>query len=320
MRTSRFPACGKLRVTMAKKNRKPTTPTAANAVPHFRPLEEKLKQFAEAARAEERAKKEAADAASKARSPTGTSKGAAKSKPTTIASPRVSTLTREEQGDLAAMKRDQGRDDEFFFARLMSGVRPLEEDKRGRITTASVVKATASVNAAVASGIGRDVGRDVGTESGPDLPSHPSRANRQKSPDEEVRDHLLALVEGATRFEVNDDGQRLEGRRLDLDNGTFRRVRRGELSIDARLDLHGKTAADARDTLEVFLRDKRARRDRLVLIIHGRGEHSPGGVGVLRGEIAAWLSQGRASQHVAAFSTARADDGGDGALYVLLRS
>jgi DNA-nicking Smr family endonuclease len=39
----------------------------------------------------------------------------------------------------------------------------------------------------------------------------------------------------------------------------------------------------------------------------------------LRGEIAAWLSQGRASHHVAAFATACPDDGGEGALYVLIR-
>jgi DNA-nicking Smr family endonuclease len=40
---------------------------------------------------------------------------------------------------------------------------------------------------------------------------------------------------------------------------------------------------------------------------------------VLRGEIAAWLSQGRAREHVAAFATARKDDGGEGAVYVALR-
>jgi DNA-nicking Smr family endonuclease len=40
---------------------------------------------------------------------------------------------------------------------------------------------------------------------------------------------------------------------------------------------------------------------------------------VLRGEIAAWLSQGASSRHVAAFATARASDGGEGAVYVLLR-
>ena len=46
---------------------------------------------------------------------------------------------------------------------------------------------------------------------------------------------------------------------------------------------------------------------------HGKG------MGVLRGEIAAWLSQGRARDHVAAFATAREEDGGEGAVYVALR-
>jgi DNA-nicking Smr family endonuclease len=63
----------------------------------------------------------------------------------------------------------------------------------------------------------------------------------------------------------------------------------------------------------------RARGERCVLVIHGKGQHSAGGIGVLRGEIAAWLSQGACSASVAAFATARGDDGGEGAMYVLLR-
>jgi DNA-nicking Smr family endonuclease len=42
-------------------------------------------------------------------------------------------------------------------------------------------------------------------------------------------------------------------------------------------------------------------------------------MGVLRGEIAAWLSQGGSSEHVDAFATASKPDGGEGAVYVLLR-
>jgi DNA-nicking Smr family endonuclease len=63
----------------------------------------------------------------------------------------------------------------------------------------------------------------------------------------------------------------------------------------------------------------RARGERCVLVIHGKGDHSPRGAGVLRGEIAAWLSQGASSEQVAAFATAQRDDGGEGAVYVLLR-
>ena len=97
-----------------------------------------------------------------------------------------------------------------------------------------------------------------------------------------------------------------------------RKLRRGNFPIDGRIDLHGETAATAPKTLEQFLRKQKARGERCVLVVHGKGEHSPGQVGILRGEMAAWLSQGPASVHVAAFATAVDDDGGEGAVYVLL--
>jgi DNA-nicking Smr family endonuclease len=67
------------------------------------------------------------------------------------------------------------------------------------------------------------------------------------------------------------------------------------------------------------LKKVRSRGEHCVIVIHGKGVHSPQGAGVLRGEIGAWLSQGKASEHVAAFATATAKDGGEGAVYVLLR-
>lgn len=270
---------------------KPEKPQAA---PTFRPLEGALKALAQKKKEEDAAAKKAAVAA-----PTKTpAKGNApppKTKTTTASAPaaRPSTLTAAERRELESMT-PISRDDEFFFQRLMSGVKPLDEAKQGRVTTAPEVKP-----------------RKV------ELQQNVQAA--EAAADDEVRDHLMHLVEGATRFEVTDDGARLAGRRLDLGTSTWRRLRLGELPVDSRLDLHGKTADEARATLDEFLRERRTRRDRVVLVIHGRGEHSPGGVGVLRGEIAAWLSQGRASQHVAAFATARRDDGGEGALYVLLR-
>jgi DNA-nicking Smr family endonuclease len=99
----------------------------------------------------------------------------------------------------------------------------------------------------------------------------------------------------------------------------LRRLRRGLLPIDGRLDMHGMMLQEARAQLELFLRTMRARGERCVLVIHGKGEHSPNGSGVLRGEISAWLSQGSSSEHVAAFASAQTQDGGEGAVYVLLR-
>lgn len=134
----------------------------------------------------------------------------------------------------------------------------------------------------------------------------------------EVRAQLDALV-GQARFEIHDDGRRIEGRRLDVDNHAVRRLRRGELVVDLRCDLHGLTAHEARARLEDVVPRARQRGERVLLLIHGKGHNSPGGRGVLRGEMAAWLSQGSISVHVAAFTTALDDDGGEGALYVLLR-
>jgi DNA-nicking Smr family endonuclease len=134
---------------------------------------------------------------------------------------------------------------------------------------------------------------------------------------EAVHAQLRALVEGG-RFEVDDDGRRVEGRRAGLPHETLRKLRRGLFPIDARVDLHGLRTEQARDLLERFLGEKRTRGERCVLVVHGKGDHSPGRHGILRGEMAAWLSQGQASVHVAAFATAEPQDGGEGATYVLL--
>jgi DNA-nicking Smr family endonuclease len=58
---------------------------------------------------------------------------------------------------------------------------------------------------------------------------------------------------------------------------------------------------------------------RCVLIVHGRGRNSPGQVPVLKDRLKQWLTRGKLGRLVLAFSTARAHDGGPGALYVLLR-
>lgn len=138
-------------------------------------------------------------------------------------------------------------------------------------------------------------------------------------PDDEARARLRALVEGTSPFEVVDDGLHIEGKRADVDSRSLRRLRHGKLPIDARLDLHGMTLAEAKREVQAFVLRCRQSHERVLLIIHGKGNNSVGGVGVLRGEIGAWLSEGPASHHVACFATARNEDGGSGAIYVKLR-
>ncbi len=185
-------------------------------------------------------------------------------------------------------------DDTMSFHRMMSGVTPLAPSSKNRVSSRAEIEADAPRLNAV------DMQARAATEA------------------LEALAHLHSIVDEVARFEVSDDGKRVEGRRADVSPELLRSLRRGLLPVDARLDLHGLTAPQAQDKLAEFLRAMRTRHERCVLVIHGKGEKIQG-AGVLRGEIAAWLSQGKAREHVAAFSTARDDDGGEGAVYVALR-
>lgn len=136
--------------------------------------------------------------------------------------------------------------------------------------------------------------------------------------DAPAREQLAALVAEGVRFETSDDGERIEGRRIEVEPKEVRRLRRGQYTVDQQLDLHGLHVPEARKAIETFIEKRRKEGDRVVRIIHGKGGHSPRGTSALRGEIAAWLSQGPAKRHVAAFATAPPDEGGAGAMLVLL--
>lgn len=136
--------------------------------------------------------------------------------------------------------------------------------------------------------------------------------------DAPARAELARLVSDGLRFEVTDDGHALEGRRLDVDPREIRRLRLQRYPADGTLDLHGHGEGAARRALEAFVRRRRLEGDRAVCIIHGKGNHSRGGVAVLRGEIGAWLSQGTAARDVLAFASIAEPDGTSGALLVLL--
>ncbi len=247
----------------------------------FKPLAG-LKELKDRLDAEKAAEKEAAEKAAKDRA-TG-------KKPMPGAIPAMPKARPH-----ATPRSSTEADDDLSFHRLMAGVVPLGEGK-------SRVPVTAP-----------EAGRGPRVRSSVEEMREKARVEA-----EQVIDHLHHLVDDVARFEVLDDGKRVEGRRLDAPPSLVRGLRRGLLPIDARIDLHGLSAETAREKLLDFLKEKRAKGERCVLVIHGKGESVPGG-GVLRGEIAAWLSQGRAREHVAAFVTARDEDGGEGAVYVALR-
>ncbi|NMO19632.1 DNA mismatch repair protein MutS [Pyxidicoccus fallax] len=130
---------------------------------------------------------------------------------------------------------------------------------------------------------------------------------------------LSELVAGQGDFDFSGGDEYIEGASPGIDRNLLRALRRGDFSVQARLDLHGMTQAQARDAVERFLSDSRRAKQRCVLIVHGRGLNSKDQIPVLKDGLKSWLSQKRIGNMVLAFATARPQDGGAGAVYVLLR-
>jgi DNA-nicking Smr family endonuclease len=104
-----------------------------------------------------------------------------------------------------------------------------------------------------------------------------------------------------------------------LDRRTRSRIARGHHTIDARIDLHGMTQAEAHRALVAFIR--RAQRDgaTLVLVITGKGRSGEGERGVLRRQVPHWLASPELHALVIGFEAAHIGHGGEGALYVRVR-
>jgi DNA-nicking Smr family endonuclease len=111
-------------------------------------------------------------------------------------------------------------------------------------------------------------------------------------------------------------GEELLFSRKGLQHGLIRKLRRGQFTVQAELDLHGLTVAEARQALAEFLADVRAAGARCVRIIHGKGYGSRHKQPVLKNKLNGWLQQ---RDEVLAFCSARQVDGGTGAVYVLLK-
>jgi len=130
---------------------------------------------------------------------------------------------------------------------------------------------------------------------------------------------LSDLVAGQGNFELTETDEYVEGARVGIDPRLVTRLRRGEFAVQAHIDLHGMIQVDAKAALEQFIVNAVRKGLRVVLVVHGRGRRSPGGMPVLKHAAAQWLSHGVTGGYVLAFSTARPADGGAGAMYVLLR-
>jgi DNA-nicking Smr family endonuclease len=102
-----------------------------------------------------------------------------------------------------------------------------------------------------------------------------------------------------------------------MDARTARRFARGDMPVDARIDLHGLTLEQAHDALVGFIRRGYARGMRCLIVVTGKGGAL--GAGRIRREAPLWLARPDLRPLILAVTEARRHHGGAGALYVLLK-
>jgi DNA-nicking Smr family endonuclease len=174
--------------------------------------------------------------------------------------------------------------EESVFREAMEGVRPIAEDKRHA--------------------------KKHHLAPPPDL--------RVNEIEQDVMKELDNLVKYGEGFIISKTPEYVEGIGRGIPPEFAERLHRGDFSIQAHLDLHGLSVAQAKDAFEDFL-NKAIRSGKLgVLIIHGRGISSSGEP-VLKNKVSEWLTRSHWRKWVIAFTSAQSYDGGAGATYVLLR-
>jgi DNA-nicking Smr family endonuclease len=149
-------------------------------------------------------------------------------------------------------------------------------------------------------------------------PSAPKPPSAGPDAENETIQKLNDLVNKGTGFVVSLTPEYIEGIDNTVNPAIAHRLHRGDFSIQAHIDLHGQSAAAARETFDRFLHQNLAAGKNALLIIHGRGLSSPAGP-VLKSKVYQWLTSSPWHKWVVAFTSARMCDGGAGATYVLLR-
>lgn len=135
-----------------------------------------------------------------------------------------------------------------------------------------------------------------------------SRADEREVLQESLQDDIDTIEHGY--------GAALRFHRASVGKRTMRKLARGGYSVQAEIDLHGMTLAEAKPRLADFI-DYCAMQGHLcVRIVHGKGLGSGNRGPVLKNAVNRWL---RRWDTVLAFVSTRQVDGGTGAVYVLLQ-
>jgi DNA-nicking Smr family endonuclease len=147
----------------------------------------------------------------------------------------------------------------------------------------------------------------------PTTPKPPPRARFTRADQQEVLRESLLPPSDESMLSTGDE---LSVRRPHIPESVLIKLRRGHYTVDAEIDLHGMTGAEAKAAMREFLTEAVQRRMTCVRIIHGKGRRSGPRGPVLKNVVNQWLQR---IDVIQAFGSARQVDGGSGAVYVLLR-
>jgi DNA-nicking Smr family endonuclease len=139
-------------------------------------------------------------------------------------------------------------------------------------------------------------------------------------PQQFIRDEQQALVDSLSDYFPSyelESGEELLYLREGQSPAVLSKLRRGHWVVQANLDLHGMISDEARSTVATFLAECKKRGIRCVRIVHGKGLGSRNKEPILKNKVRHWLMQ---KDEVIAYAQARANDGGSGAVIVLLKA
>ena len=149
-----------------------------------------------------------------------------------------------------------------------------------------------------------------------------NKVTLKKTPKKPLRQHTVenasfAIDDVFSDTEIIEDcPDILSFSRSGLQRNVLKKLRQGKQPIEHVLDLHGLTVAEARKELQEFLGECETIGLRNVIIVHGKGFRSKDKP-VIKPMVNRWL---RAVDNVLAFHSAQPKDGGNGAVYVLLKN
>jgi len=179
---------------------------------------------------------------------------------------------------------NNSKDDQNLFRELMKGVRPIKQNLA-------------------------DLGK----------PRHAKDINHQARRQAATSEPTSLSDSGISDSQVRpvNPGESLLFHVPDLPLRTLQELKKGQLSWQEGLDLHGLTIEKSRAALSEFIRDGYKSSSRCLLLVHGKSYNRENEVPSIKSHVNVWLRQ---MPEVLAFCSALPKDGGTGALYILLRT